>query len=231
MEHIQKRYLKSLSCLNLQEYESRKEVKEFEAGACFNFREYGNSKGGARRYGSRVYPDFVAAPFFECWNSVEKEETPVIYNIPERWRTLEKLPLFCLRILYPDGANAKKHGIIQRIPAGGDWRRQCFSASKNRGKRIGIRDALTKIQEDQNPREFFMKNGNSRDATAGCGAMIANGVSRTRRQRAAELASLDELLNRIKNGTAKDTPNAAVETQSQYAQYVRKLRSAVKTGS
>jgi hypothetical protein len=72
-----------------------------------------------------------------------------------------------------------------------------------------------------------MENWNSRDATAGCGARIANGVSRTRRQRVTELTSLDELLNRIKNGTAKDTPNAAVETPSQYARYFRKLHTAV----
>jgi hypothetical protein len=76
-----------------------------------------------------------------------------------------------------------------------------------------------------------MENGNSRDITAGCGARIANGVSRTRRQRAAELTSLEELLYRIKNGTAKDTPNAAANTRLQHAQYFRKLRSAVKTGS
>jgi hypothetical protein len=107
MEHIQMGYLKSLSCFDFREYGSRKEVKEFEAGACFNFREYGNSKGGTRRYGSRVYPGFVTAPFFEYRNFAEKEEAPDVYNIPEPWRTLEKLPRFCLQILYPDGANTK----------------------------------------------------------------------------------------------------------------------------
>jgi hypothetical protein len=130
MEYIQIGYVKSLSCLNLQKYDSRKEVKEFEARACFNFREYGNSKGEVKRYDSRVYLDFVTAPFFEYRNFAEKEENPAIYNIPEPWRTLQKLPRFYLQILYSDSANTKKHGIIQRIPADGDWRRQYFPLLK-----------------------------------------------------------------------------------------------------
>jgi hypothetical protein len=231
MEYIQMKYLKSLSCFNLQEYENRKEVKEFEARAYFNFREYENSKGEVKKYDSRVYLDFVTAPFSEYWNSAEKEETPVIYNTPEPWQTLGKLPRFCLQILYPDGTNAKKHCIIQRIPVDGDWRRQYFSASKNWGKWINIRDALTKIQEDQNLRQFFMENWNSYNVIGSYDARIINGVSRMRRQRVSELTSLEELLNQIKSGTAKDTPNVVINTQLEYVQYFRKLRSAIKTSS
>jgi hypothetical protein len=231
MEYIQMRYLKSLSCFNLQEYERRKEVKEFEARNYLNFREYERSKGEVKKYDSRVYLNCVTAPFFEYWNSAEKEGVPAIYNIPEPWQTLEKLPRFCLQILYPNGTGAKKQDIIQRIPIDGDWRRQCFFATKNWGKWVNIRDVLKKIQEDQNLREFFMENWNSYDVTAGYGARIANGVSRTRRQRAAELTSLEELLYQIKNGTAKETSNVVINTQLEYAQYFRKLRSAIKTGS
>jgi hypothetical protein len=141
---------------------------------------------------------------------------------------LEKCPRFYAEILGPGGANTKKHDILQRIPAGdGGWRRQCFHASKNRGKWVNIRNVLTRIQQDQNLQRLFMENRNSCDVTAGCGARIINGVSRTGRQRATEQTSLEELLNRIKNGTAKDTPNAAINTHLQYAQYFRKLRSAV----
>jgi hypothetical protein len=208
MEYMcQTRYLKSLSCFNLQEYWSRKETKRFDAKADL---------------------DFVTAPFSECWNFSEEEETPVVvYNIPERWRALEKPPPFYLQILYPNSTNAKKHGIIQRIPIDGDWRRRYFSASKNWGKRVNIRDVLTKIQEDQNLQQFFMENWNSYDVIASYDARIINGVSEIRRQRVTELISLEELLNQIKNGTAKDTPNVVVKTPLQYAQYFRKLRSAV----
>jgi hypothetical protein len=225
------RYLKSLSCFDFQEYESRKEVKEFEARDYFNFREYENSKGEVKRYDSEVYLDFVRAPFSEYWNFTEKEETPVVYNIPESWQALQKLPVFCLQVLYPNSTNAKKHGIIQRIPIDGDWRRQYFYASKNWGKWVNIRHVITKIQEDQNLQEFFMENWNSYDVIASYDARIVNGVSRIRRQRVTELISLEEILDQIKNGTAKDTPNVVAKTHLQYVQYFRKLRSAVKTGS
>jgi hypothetical protein len=226
------KYLKSLSCFDFREYESRKEVKEFEARDYLNFREYEKSKGEVKKYDSRVYLDFVTAPFSEYWNSVEKEETPVVYNIPEDFKLrLDKLPLFCLQILQPNDANAKKHDIIQRIPANGDWRRQYFFASKNWGKWVNIRDAITKIQEDQNLREFFLKNWNSYDVIASYDARIVKGVATKRTQRVTELTSLEELLNQIKNGTAKNTPNVVINTQLQYSQYFRKLRSAIKTGS
>jgi hypothetical protein len=225
------KYLKSLSCFDFQEYESRKKVKEFEARAYFNFREYGNSKGEVKRYDSGVYLDFVRAPFSEYWNFTEKEETPVVYNIPESWQALQKLPVFCLQVLQPNGANTKKHDIIQIIPIDGGWRRQYFSASKNWGKWVNIRDVLTKIQEDQNLQQFFMENWNSYNVIASYDARIVNGVSRIRRQRVSELTSLEELLNQIKNGTAKSTPNMVINTQLQYAQYFRKLRSAMKISS
>jgi hypothetical protein len=205
------KYLKSLSCFNLQEYWIRKETKIFDAKTDLNF---------------------VTAPFSECWNFSEEEETPdVVCNIPERWRTLEKPPRFYLQILYPGSANAKQHGIIQRIPIDGGWRRQYFSASKNWGKRVDIRDVLKKIQEDKNLQEFFMENWNSYDVIASYDARIINGVSRIKRRRVTESTSLEELLNQIKNGTAKDTPNVAINTQLEYARYFRKLRSAIKTGS
>jgi hypothetical protein len=204
------KYLKSLSCFNLQEYERRREVKRFDAKADL---------------------DFVTAPFSEYWNFTENEETPVVCNIPESWRTLQKIPMFCLQILQPNGINIKKHDIIQRLPTDGDWRRRYFSASKNWGKWVNIRDALKKIQEVQNLQEFFLKNWNSYNVIASYDARIINGVSRIRRQRITELTSLEELLNQIRNGTAKDTPNAVINTQLEYAQYFRKLRSAVKAGS
>jgi hypothetical protein len=204
------RYLKSLSCFDFQEYERRRESKRFDAKTDLNF---------------------VTAPFSEYWNFTEKGEVPVL-NIPEPWRALEEFPRFYLEILEPAGANTKKHDVIQRITADdGDWRRQYFYASKNWGKRVNIWNVLTRIQQDQNLQEFFLKNWNSYDVIASYDARIINGVSRIRRQRVTELTSLEELLNQIKNGTAKDTPNVVTKTQLQYAQYFRKLRSAIKTGS
>jgi hypothetical protein len=201
------RYLKSLSCFDFQEYERRREVKRFDAKTDLNF---------------------VTASFSEYWNFTENEETPVVYNIPEDFKLrLDKLPLFCLQILQPNGANAKKHDIIQRIPMNGDWRRRYFSSSKNWGEWVNIRNVLTKIQEDTNLREFFMENWNSYNVIASYDARIINGVSRIKRQKVSELTSLEELLNQIKNGTAKDTPNVVINTQLQYVQYFRKLRSPV----
>jgi hypothetical protein len=232
MEDIQMKYLKSLSCFDFQEYESRKEVKEFEAEDYFNFREYERSKGEVKKYDSRVYLDYVIAPFSEYWNSAEKEGAPAIYNIPEDFKLrLDKLPRFCLQILYPSGTNTKKHNIIQRIPMNGEWRRQYFLASKNWGKWVNIHDALTTIHENQNLRESFLKNWNSYDVTASYDTRIVNGVSRMRTRRVTELTSLEELLNQIMNGTAKETPNVIIDTPLQYVQYFRKLRSAIKTGS
>jgi hypothetical protein len=112
MEYIQMRHLKSLSCFDFPEYERRREVKEFKSRDYLNFREYENSKGGGKRFDSRVYLNCVRAPFSEYWNLAEKEEAPVIYNTPESWQTLEKLPRFCLQILQPNSTNTKKHGII-----------------------------------------------------------------------------------------------------------------------
>jgi hypothetical protein len=210
MEYTQMRYLKSLSCFDFQECERRREVK---------------------RFGTKADLNFVAASFSEYWNFTEKEGTPAVCNIPEDFKLrLDKLPLFCVQILQPNGANAKKHGIIQRIPMNGDWRRQYFPSSKNWGKWINIRDVITKIQEDQNLQQFFTENRNSYDVIASYDARIINGVSRIRRQRVSELISLEELLDQIKNGTAKDTPNVVINTQLQDAQYFRKLRSAIKTG-
>jgi hypothetical protein len=201
------KYLKSLSCFDFQEYERRREVKRFDAKTDLNF---------------------VTASFSEYLNFTENGKTPTVCNIPEDFKLrLDKLPLFCVEILQPNGANTKKHGIIQRIPMNGDWRRRYFSSSKNWGKWIDIRDVITRIQENENLREFFMENWNSYDVIASYDARIINGVSRIRRQRVTELTSLEELLNQIKNGTAKDTPNAAINTHLQYAQYFRKLRSAV----
>jgi hypothetical protein len=75
-----------------------------------------------------------------------------------------------------------------------------------------------------------MENWNSYDVIASYDARIINGVSRIRRQRVTELTSLEELLDQIKNGTAKDTPNVVINAHLQYVQYFRKLRSAIKTG-
>jgi hypothetical protein len=200
------RYVKSLSCFDFQEYERRREVKRFD---------------------TKADPNFVTAPFSEYWNFTEKGEVPVL-NMPEPWRTLEKCPRFYLEILEPGGVNTKKHDIIQRIPADdGDWRRQYFHAFKNWGKWINIWNVLTRIQQDQNLQEFFLKNWNSYDVIASYDAKIINGVSRIRRQRVSGLTSLEELLDQIKNGTAKDTPNVVINTQLQYAQYFRKLCSSV----
>jgi hypothetical protein len=186
------RYLKSLSCFNLQEYGCRREIKRFDA---------------------KTDLDFVTASFSEYWNFTENGETPTVYNIPEDFKLrLDKLPLFCLQILTPNGANAKKLNIIQRIPMNGDWRRQYFFASKNWGEWVNIRDAITRIQEDQNLQEFFLKNWNSYDVIASYDARIINGIATMRRQRVTELTSLEKLLDQIKNGTAKNTPNVIVES-------------------
>jgi hypothetical protein len=157
--------------------------------SCFNFTEYQNSYKESIEFKANDNLNYCTLAPYQYY-TIFPEISETISNTP--WGT--KSFLFSMKVLK---CTDDRNNIIQIITVDSEWRRRQFSNSLETwwGEWINIDNTIDYILNNENIQINLTKTWNR--------YMITDGNNLKKRTWAGSIATIDEIIEQIKNGTAK----------------------------
>jgi hypothetical protein len=168
--------------------------KYLKAVSCFNFGEYQNYCKETIKFKVNDNLDYCGLASCEYYTS-SPEIAETISNTP--WKS-KPFP-FSMKVLKcVDGGVPRPGNVVQRIFVDGEWRRRQFANSLSAwwGEWVNIEKVINDINNNENMPKFLTENWDRY-------MVIDESSFRKKRWEEGHAVTIDEIIEQIRNGTAK----------------------------